>query len=167
VRWQRRLDLDDFEIRHERVSTFAVCDMLCRVGNSLVGIRADHERREAVVFHTRRLRTADVVHELLHLRHPEWSERGVNSATAPLLGGSRSNGRSTRKEVKRGDPGVRRQVAKQGQRPLSAVRKVKYERVAKNCKTVVNHALRATHNETNLTKFGSRDDWERIDAPEE
>jgi hypothetical protein len=39
---------------------------------------------------------ADVVHELLHLRHPEWSEREVNSATARLLGDSRSNGRSTR-----------------------------------------------------------------------
>jgi hypothetical protein len=115
-RWQRRLDLENYGIRHERVSVFAVCDELCRVGNSLVGIRADHERREAVVFHTRRLTAADVVHELLHLRHPEWSEREVNSATARLLGGSRSNGRSTRKEVTRGDPVLRRQVAKQGQR---------------------------------------------------
>jgi hypothetical protein len=32
---------------------------------------------------------------------------------------------------------------------------------------VVNYALRATHNGTNLTKFVSRDDWEGIDAPEE
>jgi hypothetical protein len=51
--------------------------------------------------------------------------------------------------------------------PESAVRKVKYERVAKNGKTVVRHALRATHNGTNLTKFVSRDDWEALDAPEE
>jgi len=51
--------------------------------------------------------------------------------------------------------------------PESAVRKVKYERVAKNGKTVVRHAFRGTHNGTNLTKFVSRDDWEALDAPEE
>jgi hypothetical protein len=116
ARWQGLLDLEDYEIRHERVSVFAVCDELCRVGNSLVGIRADHERLEAVVFHTRRLTAADVVHELLHLRHPVWSEREVNAATERLLGGSRSIGSSTRKEVRRGDPVLRRQVAQQGQR---------------------------------------------------
>lgn len=115
-RWQRRLDLDDYEIRHERVSVFAVCDELCRVGNSLVGIRADHGRREAVVFHTRRLTQADVVHELLHLRHPDWSEREVNAATARLISGRRPGDGSTRKEVRRGDPVLRREVAEQGQR---------------------------------------------------
>jgi hypothetical protein len=115
-RWRRRLDLENYEIRAERVSVFAVCDELCRVGNSLVGIRADHERREAVVFHTRRLTEADVVHELLHVRHPEWSERQVNARTARLLAGRRSNGTSTREEVRRGDPVLRREVAEQGQR---------------------------------------------------
>jgi hypothetical protein len=113
VPWQRRLDLDDYEIRHERVPLRGLRQALPS-RQQLGRDRADHERREAVVFHTRRLRAADIVHELLHLRHPEWSER-----------------------------------------------------VAKNGKTVVNHALRATDNETNLTKFVSRDDWERIDAPEE
>ena len=51
--------------------------------------------------------------------------------------------------------------------PESAVRKVKYERVAKNGNTVVRYALRGTHNGTNLTKFVSRDDWDALDAPEE
>jgi hypothetical protein len=115
-RWQRRLDLDEYEIRSERVSQFAVCDELCRVGNSLVGILADHQGRQAVIFHTRRLGEDDVVHELLHLRHPEWSEREVNAATARLTGGARPSGRSTREEVRRGDPVLRREVAEQGQR---------------------------------------------------
>jgi hypothetical protein len=116
ARWQRRLDLNEYAIRSERVSVFAVCDELCRVGNSLVGILADHERREAVIFHTRRLSAEDVVHELLHLRHPDWSEREVNAETTRLLGGGSADGRSTRKEVRHGDPVLRREVAEQGQR---------------------------------------------------
>jgi hypothetical protein len=114
--WQRRLNLNEYEIRSERVSVFAVCDELCRVGNSLVGILADHKRREAVIFHTRRLSAEDVVHELLHLRHPEWSEPDVNAETGRLIGGCSANVRSTRKEVRRGDPVLRREVAEQGQR---------------------------------------------------
>jgi hypothetical protein len=115
-RWRARLGLDEYEIRLERVSLFAVCDELCRVGNSLVGIRADHDRREAVIFHTRRLTEEDVVHELLHLRHPEWSEQQVNARTASLIGRQRASGSTLREEVRRGDPVLRREVAGQGQR---------------------------------------------------
>jgi hypothetical protein len=115
-RWQQRLGLDEFDVRLERVSLFAVCDELCRVGNSLVGIRADHDRRQAVIFHTRRLSEEDVVHELLHLRHPDWSERQVNARTAALVGRRLANGSTAREEVRRGDPVLRREVAGQGQR---------------------------------------------------
>jgi hypothetical protein len=115
-RWRARLGLDQYEIRLERVSLFAVCDELCRVGNSLVGIRADHDRREAVIFHTRRLTEEDVVHELLHLRHPEWSEQQVIARTASLIGRQGASGSTLREEVRRGDPVLRREVAGQGQR---------------------------------------------------
>jgi hypothetical protein len=38
MRWQFRLGLGDYAIELERVSTLAVCDEQCRVGNSLVGV---------------------------------------------------------------------------------------------------------------------------------
>ena len=115
-RWSERLGLDEYEIVLERVSLFAVCDELCRVGNSLVGIRADHDRRRAVIFHTRRLTEEDVVHELLHLRHPDWSEWQVNARTAALLGRPKASGERVGREVRRGDPVLRREVAGEGQR---------------------------------------------------
>jgi hypothetical protein len=51
--------------------------------------------------------------------------------------------------------------------PESAVRKVKFERETKSGGTTVRYGLRAEHEGSKLNKFVSRDDWERLDAPEE
>lgn len=87
--WQARLGLASYRIELERISIFSVCDELCRVGNSLVGVVCDHERRRATIFHTRRLTCADVVHELLHVRHPSWSEAEVVTETDQILAADR------------------------------------------------------------------------------
>jgi hypothetical protein len=85
ARWRHRLGLSEYRIELERISPLAVCDEHNRVGNSLVGIVADHKRREATIFHTRRLTEEDIVHEMLHLRHPEWSEDAVVDETHRVL----------------------------------------------------------------------------------
>lgn len=85
VLWQRRLGLEDYYITAERLSVFQVADDFCAVGNSLVGVCADHAAKTAVIYHTRQLRQEDVVHELLHVRFPSWSEEQVNERTAELL----------------------------------------------------------------------------------
>lgn len=83
--WQERLALSAYRIDLERVSPYAVCDESCRVGHSLVGVVSNHRRREATIFHTRKLTHADVVHELLHVKHPDWSEALVNATTDRIV----------------------------------------------------------------------------------
>lgn len=83
--WQRRLGLESYSITAERLSVFQVADDFCSVGNSLVGVCADHDAKTAVIYHTRGLRQEDIVHELLHVRFPSWSEEQVNEKTAELL----------------------------------------------------------------------------------
>ncbi|MGI0038974.1 MAG: hypothetical protein ACREAO_04090 [Nitrososphaera sp.] len=83
--WQRRLGLEDYAIETEQVSIFQVSDDFCSVGNSFVGVSADHHARRAVIYHTRQLRQEDIVHELLHVRYPSWSEGDINRETGELL----------------------------------------------------------------------------------
>jgi hypothetical protein len=84
-RWRSRLGLAAYRIGLERISPLAVCDERGRVGHELVGVVVDHEQRRATIFHTRRLSDEDVVHELLHVRHPGWSEAQVVAETERLL----------------------------------------------------------------------------------
>jgi hypothetical protein len=83
--WQRRLGLEDYFITTERVSVFQVSDDFCAVGNSLVGVCADQAAKTAIIYHTRQIRQEEVVHELLHVRFPFWSEDEVNNMTVKLL----------------------------------------------------------------------------------
>jgi len=47
------------------------------------------------------------------------------------------------------------------------VRKTRYERTTKNGRTSTRYALRGTYEGRKLTTFVSREDWERLDVPEE
>jgi hypothetical protein len=51
--------------------------------------------------------------------------------------------------------------------PESDVRKTRYERTTKDGRTSTRFALRGTYQGTKVTKFVSREDWERLDVPEE
>jgi hypothetical protein len=83
--WKNRLGIEDYVIITERISLFQVSDDFCRVGNSFVGIQTDHDEKIACIYHTRALREDDVVHELLHVRYPSWSEEKVNCETGRLV----------------------------------------------------------------------------------
>jgi hypothetical protein len=83
--WKDRLGLAGYTIYAERLSLFQVCDSYCRVGNSMVGVATDHNSKVACIYHTRQLKEDDIVHELLHVRHPSWTEEQVNRVTKALL----------------------------------------------------------------------------------
>lgn len=51
--------------------------------------------------------------------------------------------------------------------PESEIRKIRYEKPTKDGGTSVRHAIRATYEGTNLTKFVSKEDWEALNVPEE
>lgn len=70
-------------IQLERTSIWHVTDDRGRAGCSLVGVVLDAEG--ACIYHTRRLTQEDVVHELLHVAHPAWTEAQVIAETTRLL----------------------------------------------------------------------------------
>lgn len=50
-----------------------------------VGVQANKENMRAIIYHDRPLNEEDVVHELLHVKYPKWSEDRVNKETEKLL----------------------------------------------------------------------------------
>lgn len=67
----------------ERISPFQVTGPNGRPGCSLVGVVYDEAR--ATIYHTRALTPEDIVHELLHVRFPHYSEERVVAETHALV----------------------------------------------------------------------------------
>jgi hypothetical protein len=63
----------------ERISRFQVTDERSTPGCGLIGVVFD--AHHATIYHTRVLTAEDVLHELLHVAHPDWSEAAVVQAT--------------------------------------------------------------------------------------
>ncbi len=84
--WSERLDIR-CPVRMERTSIWQVATTDGRRGCSLVGVVLHEE--EACIYHTRRLTEEDIVHELLHVAHPAWSEAEVVFHTARILSARR------------------------------------------------------------------------------
>lgn len=51
--------------------------------------------------------------------------------------------------------------------PLQYIRKTKYERTNKDGSTQVRHAVKADYNDQKLVKFISKDQYEKLNVPEE
>lgn len=81
--WRRVLEVRQ-AVRLARVDRLQVTDHRGRRGCSLVGVVYNNE--EACIYHTRALIAEDIVHELLHARHPQWSEAAVVAETDRLVG---------------------------------------------------------------------------------
>jgi hypothetical protein len=88
--WQKKLGILDYEIQTEYISIFQVIDTFSSIGNSFLRIHADHINKKAFLYHTRRLKE-DILHELLHVRHPSWSESQITQKTNLLLKRSDTN----------------------------------------------------------------------------
>jgi hypothetical protein len=101
-------------VRLERIDCQQVTDERGARGCSLVGVVYDAET--ACIYHTRALTPEDVVHELLHVAHPGWSEEAVVQETDRLLSLRQTGGSATsRQALVRLTPA--RQAEAAGQRP--------------------------------------------------
>jgi hypothetical protein len=56
------------------------------IGHEFVGVERNFNEQQAIIYHTRQLQEDDIVHELLHIRYPNWSEDKVEYWTSLLLG---------------------------------------------------------------------------------
>jgi hypothetical protein len=54
-------------------------------GHEFVGIAIDFTNLSGIIYHTRPLQEDDIVHELLHVRFPNWSEQKVDYWTSLLI----------------------------------------------------------------------------------
>lgn len=83
-RVQELLDITDYTIYTEKVSRDQVT---ADDGNrEFVGICVNQEEKICFLYHTRDLTDEDVVHELIHVAYPEFTEEEVSISTARLLG---------------------------------------------------------------------------------
>lgn len=83
--WKRYLLIEEWTIDTEAISLWQVSDDFCCTGHQFVGVSRDTTYKQATIHHTRSLTEEDIVHELLHLRYPKWSEEKVVKYTDLLL----------------------------------------------------------------------------------
>lgn len=83
--WKRKLDIEHYHISLEKISESQVCDDNLITGNEFVGIYTDHKNFRAYLLHTRELYIDDIVHELLHVKYPEWTDDRINEETENIL----------------------------------------------------------------------------------
>ena len=69
-------------ISTERISPLQVTGEGGRAGCALIGVSFDAWR--ATIYHTRPMTTEDLIHELLHVAHPLWTEAHVLHETDRL-----------------------------------------------------------------------------------
>ena len=86
-KWQVLLGLSDWVILCESISEDQVVDEMEENthGHEFVEIHIDFTNKIGTIYHTRKLKEDDIVHELLHVRFHSWSEEKVNFWTDLLL----------------------------------------------------------------------------------
>ena len=50
-----------------------------------IGVEPNHDTKTATIYHDRPLTERDIIHELLHVRYPKWSEDQVNEVEELLF----------------------------------------------------------------------------------
>lgn len=86
-KWIKLLSLDGWTITTERIDPGQVLyDTDCPSEDRYyVGISSVIKSKMAVIYHDRELTERDVIHELLHVRYPWWSEEHVNEVEQLLF----------------------------------------------------------------------------------
>ena len=86
-KWQVLLGLSDWVILYESISEDQVVDEMEENthGHEFVGIHINFTNKIGTIYHTRKLKEDDIVHELLHVRFHSWSEEKVNFWTDLLI----------------------------------------------------------------------------------
>ena len=86
-KWQALLGISDWVILFEPISENQVVDESegNTSGHEFVGIQINFKKQIGTIYHTRKLNEDDIVHELLHVAFPIWSEEKVNFWTDLLI----------------------------------------------------------------------------------
>ena len=86
-KWKTILALEEWSITTEAIERKSVTYErgVPAQDRYFVGIQPNHDIKTAVIYHDRDLTEEDVVHELLHVANPDWSEKQVNAQTDILL----------------------------------------------------------------------------------
>ena len=87
--WQEALDLTDWEIDTKSIEREQVSfdEDVPEEDKYFIGIVINRPEFKATIIHDRVLMEVDIIHELLHIKYPDWSEKGINMLTTKLLGG--------------------------------------------------------------------------------
>jgi len=80
-KWKKILELDEWDISTDSISNEQVYYPEDLDIKEFIGISIDHKQKYGLINHTRPLTDFDVVHELLHVKYPIWSEDQVNDYT--------------------------------------------------------------------------------------
>jgi hypothetical protein len=85
--WVDALGLSEWTITTEAIDEKSVVyeEGVPESDQYFVGIQMDRVKKKACIYHDRPLNDDYVVHELLHVKYPDWSEDQVNVATEKLL----------------------------------------------------------------------------------
>ncbi len=83
--WQEKLQIKHCQVIFQRISPMQVCNDVLQRGQEFIGISTVHKNCTACLYSTRKLQTADIIHKLLHVKMPEWSEAHVNIGMYRLL----------------------------------------------------------------------------------
>lgn len=85
--WKSFLGIKKWLISCESISEMQVVDALAHdtCGHEFVGISINFDKKIGIIHHTRPLKEDDIIHELLHVRYPKWSEKKVNLITNLLM----------------------------------------------------------------------------------
>ena len=86
-KWISKLGLGAWTIKTKSIPKESVMYPNDCVANErfFVGITANQNTLEGIIYHDRPLTEEDIVHELLHVKYPDWSEDQVNIETEKLL----------------------------------------------------------------------------------
>ena len=79
-KWKNLLSISEWEFTTENIDPSAVMyDMDCpEEDRYYVGVEPNHDTKTATIYHDRPLTERDIIHELLHVRYPKWTEDQVN-----------------------------------------------------------------------------------------
>jgi hypothetical protein len=85
--WQNLLELNHWKIRLISIDPDQVTydSDVPEEDRYFIGIKRDYDTFTADLYYDRELKDEDVIHELLHVRFPNWSEEEINDITKIII----------------------------------------------------------------------------------
>ncbi len=101
--WIDVLGLKGWTITTEAISieSVAYADDVPVYDRYFVGVEIDREKMKACIYHDCPLNKEYIVHELIHVKYPEWSEDQVNKETERLINQKKMNEKELQKIIEK------------------------------------------------------------------